>query len=259
MGKYQSLLMWAVMSVFLTMAGSHWVSEYGYGGGSSGNGEIMNSLIFFTLPILLTLSIASYCRVLVARRFGIGIGHIAPIVFPIPTWWAFGIVGAIGQRKLDMVPMPSRRALGSIELTVPLVLFTAGSFLTVVGLILTPSSPPQLTGPPTVFETSLISGTLADSLLGGHRDIRLQWLHPVGISGVGLSLGWLDNDAPNTRSTGRQATPCNYRSSENEERKYSDIGIPSCTLLHGSGFRYGQMDSVGLPRLCCYMAAFQSR
>ena len=192
MGNYQSLLMWAVMSAFLTMAGSHWVSQYGYGSDSSGNGEIVNSLIFFTLPILLTLSIASYCRVLVARRFGIEIGHIAPIVFPIPTWWPFGIVGAIGQRKLDMVPMPSRRALGSIELTVPIVLFTAGSLLTVVGLIITPSSPPVLTGPPTVFETSLISGTLADSLLGEHRDIRLQWLHPVGISGVGLSLiGWI--------------------------------------------------------------------
>ena len=192
MGNYQSLLMWAVMSVFLTMAGSHWVSEYGYDSNSSGNGEIMNSLIFFTLPILVTLSIASYCRVLIARRFGIEIGHIAPIVFPIPTWWPFGIVGAIGQRKLDMVPIPSRRALGSIELAVPFVLFTAGSFLTVVGLILTPSSPPQLTGPPTIFETSLISSYLADSLLGEHLEIRLQWLHPVGISGVGLSLvGWI--------------------------------------------------------------------
>ena len=184
--------MWAVMSVFLTMVGSHWVSEYGYDSNSSGNGEIMNSLIFFTLPIIFTLSMASYCRILVARRFGIEIGHIAPIVFPIPTWWPFGIVGAIGQRKLDMVPMPSRRALGSVELVVPLVLFTVGSFLTVVGLILTPSSPPQLTGPPTVFETSLISDSLADSLLGEHREIRLQWLHPVGISGVGLSLvGWI--------------------------------------------------------------------
>ena len=133
MGNYQSLLMWAVMSVFLTMAGSHWVSEYGYDSNSSGNGEIMNSLIFFTLPILVTLSIASYCRVLIARRFGI-----------------------------------------------------------VVGLILTPSSPPQLTGPPTIFETSLISGYLADSLLGEHLEIRLQWLHPIGISGVGLSLiGWI--------------------------------------------------------------------
>ena len=192
MGNYQSLLMWAVMSVFLTMVGSHWVSKYGYDSNSSGNGEIMNSLIFFTLPIIFTLSMASYCRILVARRFGIEIGHIAPIVFPIPTWWPFGIVGAIGQRKLDMVPMPSRRALGSVELVVPLVLFTVGSFLTVVGLILTPSSPPQLTGPPTVFETSLISDSLADSLLGEHREIRLQWLHPVGISGVGLSLvGWI--------------------------------------------------------------------
>ena len=192
MGNYQSLLMWAVMSVFLTMVVSHWGSENGYDSNSSGNGEIMKSLIFFTLPIIFTLSMASYCRIIVARRFGIEIGHIAPIVFPIPTWWPFGIVGAIGQRKLDMVPMPSRRALGSVELVVPLVLFTIGSFLTVVGLILTPSSPPQLTGPPTVFETSLISDSLADSLLGEHREIRLQWLHPIGISGVGLSLvGWI--------------------------------------------------------------------
>ena len=46
MGNYQSLLMWAVMSVFLTMVGSHWVSEYGYDSNSSGNGEIMNCLLY---------------------------------------------------------------------------------------------------------------------------------------------------------------------------------------------------------------------
>ena len=192
MESYQGALMWAVMSVFITIVGSHWVSEYDYAGDSAGNSEIAQSLLFFTLPIIVTLSIASYCRVLVARRFGIEIGHIAPIVFPIPTWWPFGIVGALGQRKLDLVPMPSRRALGSIELAVPLVLFISGSFLTVIGLILTPSIPPSLIGPPTVFETNLISGSLAESLLGDHLEIRLQWLHPIGISGVGLSLvGWI--------------------------------------------------------------------
>ena len=89
--------MWAVMSVFLTMAGSHWVSEYGYDSDSSGNGEIMNSLIFFTLPILVTLSIASYCRVLIARRFGIEIGTLPQSYFQFLHGGHSELLGRLGR------------------------------------------------------------------------------------------------------------------------------------------------------------------
>lgn len=190
MEGYQQVVLWTVMAAFMTLVGSHWVSEYEYEG-ESGISEIVQSSLFFTIPVMLSFFLASYCRVLVARKYGIEIGHITPIVFPIPTWWSFGIIGALGQRKPDLVPMPNRRALGSIEVTVPIVLFLAGNILTILGLMMTPSNPPELTAAPTVFDTSLFTGYLVETWMGNELGIRLQWLHPIGIAGVGLSIvGW---------------------------------------------------------------------
>ena len=188
-GGFQQISLWLVMSAFMTLVGEHWFSEYDYGG--SGFSEFGWSLFFFTAPVIFTLLLASYCRVLVARKFEVEVGHIAPIVFPIPGWWPFGIVGSIGQRKPDLVPMPNRRALGTIEVVVPIILVLSGSILTILGLILTPSNPPELTGAPTVFDTNLITGHLVESWMGSESGIRLQWLHPTGIAGIGLSIvGW---------------------------------------------------------------------
>ena len=185
----QRVALWVVMAGFMTLVGEHWVSEYEYGG--PGANEFGQSFFFFTAPVILSLLIASYCRVIVARRFEVEVGHIAPIVFPIPTWWPFGIVGSLGQRKPDLVPMPNRQALGSIEVAVPVVLFLSGSILTILGLMMTPSNPPELTGAPTVFDTNLITGYLVESWMGGESGIRLQWLHPTGIAGIGLAIvGW---------------------------------------------------------------------
>ena len=189
MRGFQQVALWVVMAAFMTMVGEHWVSEYEYGG--AGVNEFGQSFFLFTTPVILSLLIASYCRVIVARKFEVEVGHIAPIVFPIPTWWPFGIVGSLGQRKPDLVPMPNRQALGSIEVAVPIVLFLSGSILTILGLMMTPSNPPELTGAPTVFDTNLITGYLVEFWMGGESGIRLQWLHPTGIAGIGLAIvGW---------------------------------------------------------------------
>ncbi len=191
MGGYQQLFLWLVMSAFMTIVGKYWVSTYNYGGDSVTD-DFSIAIVFFTAPVVLSLLIASFCRIIIARRYGIEIGHIAPIVFPIPTWWAFGIAGVIGQRKLDLVPMPNRRALGSIEIVVPTILFLMGSILTILGILLTPSSPPELIEAPTIFDSSLIVGSIVESWMAEEMGIRLQWLHPVGIAGIGLSIvGWV--------------------------------------------------------------------
>jgi len=185
----QQVALWVVMAGFMTLVGEHWVSAYDYG--STGFSEFGWSFLFFTAPVMSSIIVASYSRVIVARNFGVEVGHIAPIVFPIPAWWPFGIVGSLGQKKPDLIPMPNRRALGSIEVVIPIVLFLSGSILTIFGLMMTPSSPPELTSAPMVFDTNLIVGYLVESWMGGESEIRLQWLHPTGIAGVGLSIiGW---------------------------------------------------------------------
>tara|TARA_B100000686_G_scaffold248739_1_gene258592 strand:+ start:1667 stop:4018 length:2352 start_codon:yes stop_codon:yes gene_type:complete len=191
MHGWQQGLLWAVMATFLTSVGSHWVAHYGHGSNPAGTGEFGQSVLYFTLPVILTLLVASQARAAVARRFDVDIGHMIPIVFPIPAWWPFGLVGVLGQRRPDLVPMPSRRALGSIEIAAPLVISVSGFLLTIAGLMMTSSSPPELDGPPVVFEAGLLASSLADSWMGGEMEIRLQWLHPTGIAGIALSLvGW---------------------------------------------------------------------
>ncbi len=191
MGRIQQVFLWIFMSSFLTIVGLHWTSAYGHGRVFLGLGEFGQSVIFFTMPVILTLLFASFARLSMARRFDVEIGHISPIVLPIPTWWAFGIVGVIGQKRPDLVPVPNRRALGSIELVVPLVMTVSGSLLTIIGLIITPSEPPELERAPFVFDSSLLSGALLNSWMGDDFAIRLQWLNPIGIAGIGLSIvGW---------------------------------------------------------------------
>ncbi len=191
MHGWQQGLLWTVMATFLTSVGSYWVTQYGHGSNPAGVGEFGQSVLYFALPVIISLLIASQARAAVARRFDVEIGHMVPIVFPIPAWWPFGLVGILSQRRPDLVPMPSRRALGSIELVAPLVISVSGFLLTIAGLMMTSSSPPELDGPPVVFEASLFASSLADSWMGSEMGIRLQWLHPVGIAGIALSLvGW---------------------------------------------------------------------
>ena len=191
MVAWQQTLLWGVMALFLTSVGYFWISEYGHGSNPAGVSPIFQALLYFAIPIILALVIASNLRLKVARWFDVEIGHILPIVLPIPSWWAFGIAGTLGQKRVDLVPMPSRRALGSIELVVPSVLFLSGTILTIAGLLMTPSYPPELERAPIVFDTNLLSGSVLDSWLGDEVAIRLQWLHPMGIAGVGLSIvGW---------------------------------------------------------------------
>ena len=188
LGRFQQIALWVVMFSFLAIVGSHWINEYGHGSNPLKVGAFGQSIFYFAVPIASSLLIASISRIYVARRFNIEVGHISPIVLPIPAWWSFGIVGAIGQRKPDMIPMPDRRALGYIEVVVPFVLFLSGALLTVIGVMMTPSSPPNLDRSPTVFQTSFLTNALLDSWMGEELDIRLQWLHPIGIAGIGLSI-----------------------------------------------------------------------
>ncbi|MAH98235.1 MAG: hypothetical protein CMA12_02645 [Euryarchaeota archaeon] len=192
LGRFQQIALWVVMFGFLAVVGSHWINEYGHGSNPLNFGSLGQSIFYFALPIALSMLMASFSRIYIARWFNIEVGHISPVVLPVPAWWSFGIVGAIGQRKPDMIPIPNRRALGYIEVVVPFVLFLSGSLLTVIGVMMTPSSPPSLNGAPTVFQTNFLTNALLDSWMGEELGIRLQWLHPIGIAGVGLSIiGWV--------------------------------------------------------------------
>ena len=189
--NWQQALVWIAMSGLLTIIGAQWVSRYGHGSNPLGVGTWGQSTLYFALPMVASVLGASVLKKKVASRLGVESGHIIPIVLPISTWWPFGIIGTLGQRRSDLVPVPDRRSLGIIESVVPVVLFTFGSILTFVGLLLTPESPPELDEAPVVFQTSFLVELVSETWLGQGLGLRLQWLHPTGIAGIGLSIiGW---------------------------------------------------------------------
>jgi len=184
-------LLWAVMATFLTWIGSHWTTRYGYSTEAFSSLVFGGALLYFTIPIVTTIIIAGQVRMAVARRFNVDLGHLVPVVLPIPGWWAFGLVGVISQTKPDLVTMPNRQALGSIELAAPLTMSISGLILSITGLMMTPSEPPALAEAPMIFDVNLLAGSLAESWMGDEFSIRMQWLHPLGIAGIALSLiGW---------------------------------------------------------------------
>ena len=159
---WQQVLVWFLMAGFMTVVGASWLARYEPETSALQTSAFGQSALFFTLPIVVSLLIASQLRSIVAKRYGVEVGHMVPIVFPIPTpSWPFGIIGAMGQRRTDLLPMPNRRALGLIEIVVPLTLFVAGTSLTIVGLSMTSSTPPSLDEAPVVFEANAISGLAA--------------------------------------------------------------------------------------------------
>ena len=193
LGNWHQSIVWILMAGFMTIVGAEWVGRYVSDTGPFGFGVYGQSIVFFTAPIVITLLSASFLRILVSRRFGVETGHIMPIVFPFANAiWPFGVIGAVSQRRTDMVPIPNRRALGLIEVVAPLTLFLTGTALTIIGVSLTSSVPPALEEGPVVFQSNLVTRLLADSWLGDEYAIRLQWLHPTGIAGIGLSaVGWI--------------------------------------------------------------------
>ena len=191
--KWQQISIWALMSLFLTIVGSEWLGRY------DSNKEIMNlstiqeSLIFFTIPVIFSLLFASYLRAIIANRSNLETGFIIPIIFPIlyPTW-PFGMAGLLSQKRIDHLPFPSRKKLAIIESIIPVTLIIFGSILTIIGLFLTSDEPPGMTKSPIIFTVNTLTQSFAHILLGDIIELRLQWLHPTGISGIGLSMiGWI--------------------------------------------------------------------
>ncbi|HIL49708.1 MAG TPA: hypothetical protein EYG23_01490 [Candidatus Poseidoniales archaeon] len=190
--NWQLLSIWSMMSVFLTFVGSAWLLQFDADAGAFDPEILRQAVLYFTLPVVLTMALASEIRRRAAARFDINIGHLVPIVFPILSpIWPFGIAGLLSQRRSDLFLVPNRRALGIIELATPLTLFLSGTVLTVIGLALTPNEPPEISALPIAFQNNPLLTILVMDWLGADLWIRLQWLHPTALAGIGLSVvGW---------------------------------------------------------------------
>ena len=192
MPSWQQSLVWVLAASFTTLSGSLWISSMEPGQQPFDSSILQTAIVFFTLPVIGSILLASYARIFVAKAFEVENSHLIPLAFPVfSPEWPFSLVSAIGQTRSDLHPVPNRRALGMIELTAPAMMFGCGTGLTIIGLGLTPVQPPAYEASPVAVDLNLISEFLGSILVEPHTLLRLQWLHPTGLAGVALSIvGW---------------------------------------------------------------------
>ena len=191
--KWQQLSIWSLMSLFLTIVGSEWLGRYDPNKNILSMNTMQESLIYFTLPVIFSLLFASVLRSFIASKSNLKTGLMIPIIFPIlyPVW-PFGLAGLISQKRIDFIPFPNRKRLAIIESIVPVMIIFMGLIFTMIGLMLTSNEPPEITKSPIVFTSSILSQFISSIFIGDIVELRLQWLHPIGISGIGLSMiGWI--------------------------------------------------------------------
>ena len=192
MPAWQQALVWALVTGFVTMAGALWVTHLNPTSTTFESAVLQTSLVFFALPVVGSVLLASYARIFVSDAFEVESNHLIPLAFPVMSpEWPFSLISAIGQMRPDLNPIPNRRALGFIELTTPTVMFVCGSILTVLGLGMTPNQPPAYEAAPIVVDTNFLVDILGSVILSSDVALKLQWIHPTGLAGIALSLaGW---------------------------------------------------------------------
>ena len=192
MPAWQQALVWVLVTGFVTMAGALWVTHLNPTSATFESAVLQTSLVFFALPVVGSVLLASYARIFVSDAFEVESNHLIPLAFPVMSpEWPFSLISAIGQMRPDLNPIPNRRALGFIELTTPTVMFVCGSILTVLGLGMTPNQPPAYETAPIVVDTNFLVDILGSVILSSDVALKLQWIHPTGLAGIALSLaGW---------------------------------------------------------------------
>lgn len=194
--------MWSASLITLLLSAVRWMDHGRPAGGWFADSIYLDALIGFTIPILVSLFLASYIQTRISARFGVRSGHILPIPDPsVLLWlfsglstsyfiWPFGIFFIPTLPRMDARPWPDRKSLAWTSMTVPVVFLVSGFFLWVLGLFLTPDSyalsgEPYRANPPFLIE-----------LIGNGFDLSFQstldWGHPFFFAAGFLTLvGWL--------------------------------------------------------------------
>ena len=154
---------------------------------------MMPVLLFYSIPFLGTIAIASYLQKKVAAKMGTRIGGIIPVMLPFPYFpWPFGVISIPTTPRMDDVTWDDRHRLGLVSLVAPATLLVSGLICVLAGLALTPQNT-ALNEMPIRLELSLFPQTLGTLLLGAEGYLlACSWAHPLALAGQGLMLmGWI--------------------------------------------------------------------
>ena len=195
LGKKQLFIFWALGFLSVLGMGVQWIAGHQKDSSIFDLNIILDSLLFYAIPLIGILFIANIVQIYLAKRNNIRIGNMIPILFPIPLpIWPFGLIAIPTHPRMDSICWPNTKKMIAVCISGPAIMIISGALLLTMGIILSPdsitglNSLPLKANPPLLIELifSLTSSQFSENL-------GLYWLHPIGLAGMALTLiGWIN-------------------------------------------------------------------
>lgn len=189
---------WAVMLAFLTLTGGAWLQLQHPDLTLLDGGLLQEALLWFAVPVGLTLAVTSELRRRLGLAHGVDLGHHLPLSIPFPLFpaapiWPFGLLGMVSLRRMDLMPFRDRASLAAISMFTPVSLLLSGTAFTIAGFWLTPLDAPVLQSAPTHLRPGWLAEWVLEGWIGAESvGLAGGWLHPLGLAGITLStVGWV--------------------------------------------------------------------
>ncbi len=194
----QLAAVWAVFSLFLTLAGAAWLQLQNPEMKLTESSLLADAFCWFALPISLMMFIASELRRRFALQNDVDLGHHIPLAVPFMMTpgapiWPFGVIGFTSQRRMEMIAFKDRKSFAKITLIAPLAMIVSGFICTIIGYWMTPNPPPNFESAPVLVDPALFSEFILSFILTSEEiALRSAWLHPLGLAGFALTtIGWI--------------------------------------------------------------------
>ncbi len=193
----QITAVWAVFTLFLTIAGSAWLQLQDAELRLTDTNLLASAFCWFALPISFVLFIASELRRRIALHHGVDLGLHIPLAVPFMMTpgspiWPFGVIGFTSQKRMELIAFNDRKSLAATTFIGPLILILSGFILTVVGFWMTSNVSPRFENVPILVEAAILPEFVLNFLLTPEEmALRSAWLHPLGLAGISLTtMGW---------------------------------------------------------------------
>lgn len=192
-------LFWIISFCTVLLAGSLFLEPRV----QSSSDRMIQSLFFYTVPIMFVLIVANQIQKSIAKKYGVRLGPILPIPDPsivlfyfgiLPNsllLWPFGILFLPTLPRMDARPWPNRYSLGISSIAAPVVFFVSGCISFLMGLLLTldfvaVQSTPYVIQPPLFIEF------LSQFFTSSNPSVLYAWSHPLIYVGMFfLLLSWV--------------------------------------------------------------------
>ncbi len=187
------IFLWFLSFVFLSIIGAGWLGRVNSSIDSTSFEAFQIGALYYAVPIIATIALASFIRRSVAKSHGVKVDHLLPLSIPFPITglspiWPFGLIGILQLRRIDEIQFPNRISLAQVSLVLPFTLIFSGIGFALAGLHLTPTNPITIEEVPFVLDLNWFTDLMGSLLIGDSIFFRAQWASPMLLAGHGMTI-----------------------------------------------------------------------